>query len=102
MKIKEYKINFINSLLPFYDEMEAESFFYLILENRHQLRRIDLALDADKEFSDAEISNWNFILEKLTDLLLRIRNSVPTKANDQNIRPLGERAATEEKHGRFC
>ena len=65
MKIKDYKINFINSLLPFYDEMEAESFFYLILENRHQLRRIDLALDADKEFSEAEISNWNFILEKL-------------------------------------
>lgn len=65
MKIKEYKINFINSLLPFYDEMEAESFFNLILENRYQLRRIDLALDADKEFSDSEISNWNFILEKL-------------------------------------
>ena len=65
MKIKEYKINFINSLLPFYDEMEAESFFYLILENRHQLRRIDLALDAEKEFSDSEISNWNIILEKL-------------------------------------
>ena len=65
MKIKEYKINFINSLLPFYDEMEAESFFYLILENKHQLRRIDLALDDDKEFSEAEISNWNFILEKL-------------------------------------
>ena len=65
MKIKEYKINFINSLLPFYDEMEAESFFYLILENRYQLRRIDLALDAEKEFSNAEISNCNFILEKL-------------------------------------
>ena len=65
MKIKEYKINFINSLLTFYDEMEAESFFYLILENRYQLRRIDLALDAKKEFSEAEISNWNFILEKL-------------------------------------
>lgn len=65
MKIKEYKINFVNSLLPFYEQMEAESFFYLILENRHQLRRIDLALDADKEFSEAEISNWNFILEKL-------------------------------------
>ena len=65
MKVKDYKINFINSLLPFYDEMEAESFFYLILENRYQLRRIDLALDAEKEFSDAEISNWNVILEKL-------------------------------------
>jgi release factor glutamine methyltransferase len=65
MKIKEYKAHFIKSLLPFYDEMEAESFFYLILEDRHQLRRIDLALDTDKEFSDAEISKWNTILEKL-------------------------------------
>jgi release factor glutamine methyltransferase len=65
MKIKEYKINFIKSLLPFYDEMEAESFFYLILENKHQLRRIDLALDVDKEFSEDDISIWNVILEKL-------------------------------------
>ena len=65
MKIKDYKINFINSLLPFYEEMEVESFFYLILENRYQLRRIDLALDADKEFSEDEILNWNVILEKL-------------------------------------
>lgn len=65
MKIKEYKVNFIESLLPFYDEMEAESFFYLILENNHQLRRIDLALDADKEFSEEEISIWNAILDKL-------------------------------------
>ena len=65
MKIKEYKINFINSLLPFYDEMEAESFFYILLENKRQLRRIDLALDADKEFSEDEISIWTIILEKL-------------------------------------
>ena len=65
MKIKEYKINFIKSLLPFYDEMEAESFFYLVLENNQQLKRIDLALDADKEFSEDEISIWTTILEKL-------------------------------------
>ena len=65
MKIKEYKINFINSLLPFYDEMEAESFFYILLENKRQLRRIDLALDADKEFSEDEILIWTTILEKL-------------------------------------
>jgi len=65
MKIKEYKIDFIKSLLPFYDEIEAESFFYLILENKHHLRRIDLALDADKEFLEFEISIWNVILEKL-------------------------------------
>jgi release factor glutamine methyltransferase len=65
MKIKEYKSHFIKALLPFYDEMEAESFFLLLLENKHQLRRIDLALDVDKEFSETDISNWNAILEKL-------------------------------------
>jgi release factor glutamine methyltransferase len=65
MKIKEYKGDFIKALLPFYDEMEAESFFYLLLENKHQLRRIDLALDVDSVFSESEILNWNAILEKL-------------------------------------
>jgi release factor glutamine methyltransferase len=65
MKMKEYKVNFVEALLPFYDEMEAESFFYLLLENKHQLRRIDLALDVDSVFSENEILNWNAILEKL-------------------------------------
>lgn len=65
MKIKEYKGHFIKALLPFYDEMEAESFFYLLLENKHQLKRIDLALDVDSVFSESEILNWNAILEKL-------------------------------------
>ena len=65
MKIKEYKGHFIKALLPFYDEMEAESFFYLLLENKRQLRRIDLALDVDSVFSKSEILNWNAILEKL-------------------------------------
>jgi len=65
MKIKEYKSHFIKALLPFYDEMEAESFFFLLLENKHQLKRIDLALDVDIEFSETDISNWNAILEKL-------------------------------------
>lgn len=65
MKIKEYKGDFIKALLPFYDEMEAESFFYLLLENKRQLRRIDLALDVDSVFSESEILNWNAILEKL-------------------------------------
>lgn len=65
MKIKEYKTKFTTELLPFYDEMEAESFFYLILENQRQLRRIDLALDIDLVFSKEEILIWDAILEKL-------------------------------------
>ena len=65
IKIKEYKTKFIAELLPFYDEMEAESFFYLILENQHQLRRIDLALNPELQFSEEQILVWNAILEKL-------------------------------------
>jgi len=65
MKIKEYKTKFIAELLPFYDVMEVESFFYLILENQRQLRRIDLALNLDLQFSEEEILIWEAILEKL-------------------------------------
>jgi release factor glutamine methyltransferase len=65
IKIKEYKTKFIAELLPFYDEMEAESFFYLILENQRKLRRIDLALNPELQFSEEQILVWNAILEKL-------------------------------------
>lgn len=65
MKIKNYKLLFIKELLPLYDEAEAESFFYIILENKHNLKRIDLALHIDLEFSEAEIEIWNTIKEKL-------------------------------------
>ncbi len=65
LKIKEYKAQFIAELISIYDEMEAESFFYLILENQKQLRRIDLALNLDLQFSEKEILDWKAILEKL-------------------------------------
>lgn len=65
IKIKEYKSKFIAQLISIYDEMEAESFFYLILENQRQLRRIDLALNIDLLFSKEEIQIWNVILNKL-------------------------------------
>jgi release factor glutamine methyltransferase len=65
MKIKQYKQHFIEQLSSTYDEIEAESFFYLILENKHQLKRIDLALNLDLEFSKQEITIWDSILEQL-------------------------------------
>jgi release factor glutamine methyltransferase len=65
MKIKQYRTQFIQTLTPFYDESEAESFFYLILEKNQNLKRIDLALQPDLEFSDDEIKVWNVILEQL-------------------------------------
>lgn len=65
MKIKEYRSSFIQQLTPVFDEGEAESFFYLILEEKHQLKRIDLALQPDLVLSENELNNWNLLLEQL-------------------------------------
>jgi release factor glutamine methyltransferase len=65
MKIKDYRTLFIQELSPIYDSGEAESFFYLILEDKNQLKRIDLALNPDMTFSNEEIQLWNTILEEL-------------------------------------
>ncbi|AOW11183.1 peptide chain release factor N(5)-glutamine methyltransferase [Flavobacterium gilvum] len=65
MKIKEYRTQFIQELASIYDEGEAESFFYLILEEKQQLKRVDLALKPDLVLSDEEIQVWNSILEQL-------------------------------------
>ncbi len=65
MNIKQYRAQFIQELSLIYDIGEAESFFYLILEENHQLKRIDLALNPDFTFSNEEILIWNSILHKL-------------------------------------
>ena len=65
MLIKEYKNLFAKQLSSIYDFGEVESFFFIILENKHQLKRIDLALNINLEFSEIEIKTWNEILEKL-------------------------------------
>ena len=65
MKIKEYRTQFIQELTPIYDAGEAESFFYLILEEKNQLKRIDLALRPELDFSEEEMVVWNSILEQL-------------------------------------
>ncbi|MES2240518.1 MAG: peptide chain release factor N(5)-glutamine methyltransferase [Bacteroidota bacterium] len=65
MQIKEYRAQFIQALSTIYDEGEAESFFYLILEEKKKLRRIDLALQPDLSFSEADLEVWNAILEQL-------------------------------------
>ena len=65
MTIKHYRDQFVQELTPLYDAGEAESFFYLILEAKHQLKRVDLALQPDLVFSKAELETWNLILEQL-------------------------------------
>lgn len=65
MKAKIYKTQFIEALQNIYDVMEAESFFHLILEEKHQMKRIDLALHPDFVLSEKEIQEWDLILEAL-------------------------------------
>ena len=61
MKIKEYRTQFIQELAPIYDVGEAENFFYLILEEKHKLKRIDLALQPDLVFikNNENLTSYN-------------------------------------------
>ncbi|HEY0091466.1 MAG TPA: peptide chain release factor N(5)-glutamine methyltransferase [Flavobacterium sp.] len=65
MTIKDYRSFFINELTPIYDPLEAENFFSLLLEEYHSMKRVDLALAPEKEFTADEVTNWNAILDQL-------------------------------------
>ena len=65
MKIKQYRTQFIQELSPFYDAYEAESFIYLILENKHKLRQIDLALNHELSFTEDDYAVWDFLVNEL-------------------------------------
>lgn len=70
MKIKQYRTQFIKELSPFYDAYEAESFFYLILEDKNHLRQIDLALNHELAFLESDFVVWD-------SLLLQLKKEVP-------------------------
>ncbi|WP_417939933.1 peptide chain release factor N(5)-glutamine methyltransferase [Flavobacterium sp. RS13.1] len=65
MKIKQYRTQFIKELSSLYDAYEAESFFYLILEDKYNLRQIDLALNHELAFSDADLEVFDAFLNEL-------------------------------------
>jgi release factor glutamine methyltransferase len=65
MKIKDYRTFFTSNLASTYDALEAESFFYLILEHQMKLTRVDLALKPDLELTDLDLSQWDYYLKQL-------------------------------------
>ena len=65
MLFKNYKNIFFQELSSLYDEKEIESFFYIILEKKHQLKRIDLALNPTLAMDDNQLLQWDFIVEEL-------------------------------------
>lgn len=70
MNAKQYRTQFIEVLQPIHGIDEAESFFYLILEEKHQMKRIDLALEPNFEFSDEAILIWD-------DLATQLKKEIP-------------------------
>jgi release factor glutamine methyltransferase len=65
MLLKQYKSHFFNSLKKSQDEQEIESFFFILTEYLHNLKRVDVALNPNFKLSDAEVEKWNCILTEL-------------------------------------
>lgn len=65
MLLKVYKSTFIHELFSLYDEKEIESFFYIILEQFHNKKRIDLALNPEMEMDALQLLRWETVLSEL-------------------------------------
>ncbi len=65
MLFKAYKELFKKELSPVYDEQEIDSFFYLILEKLHGLKRIDLALSHELVIDRENLKRWHSIVSDL-------------------------------------
>ena len=65
MNAKQYKTKFIQVLEPIHGVDEAESFFYLILEDKFQMKRLDLALNPAFEFSAEALNVWEELVTQL-------------------------------------
>ncbi len=67
MKIKDLRIDFKRSLSEAYEEEEIMSFFYMLSEKILELRRVDVAMDLEKEVSAIEIVQFDEAKTRLLD-----------------------------------
>lgn len=65
MLLKTFKTRFQEELSSLYDEQEVASFFYLILEKLHGLKRIDLALYPETVMDGSHLKQWKKVLSEL-------------------------------------
>ncbi|MFK7059923.1 peptide chain release factor N(5)-glutamine methyltransferase [Flavobacterium oreochromis] len=65
MLLLEYKIQFAEELLEIYEEQEIESFFNLLLEAFHSMKRIDFALNPNLELDALQLLQWETVLDQL-------------------------------------
>ncbi len=65
MLIKQYRTQFTEALNSIFDDQEIDSFFYIILEAFHKLKRIDLALNPNLELNTVQLLQWETVLTDL-------------------------------------
>lgn len=65
MLLKELKNIFHKQLDALFGKEEVESFFFILTEYLHNLRRIDLVLNPNFEISDADYQKWEVIISEL-------------------------------------
>lgn len=67
MLLKDYRNIFFQELASLYDEYETESFFYIILEDFHHMKRVDLALNPTFELSPELLHQWENVVAQLKE-----------------------------------
>lgn len=68
MELHRLKHTFIETLLPIYaDQQEIESFFFILTEHLHQMKRIDVALHPDFNLSNDHLAKWMEIIQQLKE-----------------------------------
>lgn len=65
MKIKSLKTYFFSELQTIQEATEIESFFFILTEYIHNLKRIDISLNPDFEVSETDLEKWNTIISEL-------------------------------------
>ena len=65
MLIKKNKNNFHEQLDALFGQDEVESFYFILTEYLHGLKRIDLALNPNFEISEEEVQKWEAIISEL-------------------------------------
>jgi release factor glutamine methyltransferase len=65
MLVKEYRVKFTEELSGFYDVMEIDNFFFMVLDHLKKVTKVDLALQPSLSFTLDETTQAFMILEAL-------------------------------------
>ena len=65
MNIKNLKDYFFSELQTIQDVSEIESFFFILTEYVHNLKRIDVSLNPDFEITESYFNKWKTIISEL-------------------------------------